>query len=515
MGFWNALSVLAPVAPALSDAQDIRTARQQDTAKFAQDQQLHDAQMTTQKMAAQEAQQRIRAGNQPIPRGDPYWEGTKMVQSVLDPEKGFTTIDATWAESPQQKVKKFADEYQQVYGKPMPDDTQRQVIAQAYGFPLPKATFKQYEGDAGKPRKDPSNGHFYVYGMDENGAQTRQDLGTTASKSNTELGADEAAQLNKLYKSDPKTPYFTEGMPRADANTVRSSIQQTQAMSNSDKRLAIEDRRLEQALQNSPNGPVAGNPNFAGDAYLATLPGSERSLVQGVGTGKIGVDRLSYILARNPRLLAEVHQAYPDFDTSKIQGYIGQYHNFTGGKAAEQLKAGANAIQHLYQLKAINDAHPLMVHAGVGRYAPAAAKQYDAILNVVTGEMSKFYGMPQTNENREQLRNPLTGINRNSGILGQAAAMGTAFNDLKNQWETARPSASYQAPMPGLNAGALGALKELAPDQYQTFVGSGGNNPAPAPAPAPLPSAGGSSAEKGTGSFNWSSAPVHASGGRQ
>ena len=37
MSFWNALSVLAPVAPAMSDARDIRTDREQSAAKFASD----------------------------------------------------------------------------------------------------------------------------------------------------------------------------------------------------------------------------------------------------------------------------------------------------------------------------------------------------------------------------------------------------------------------------------------------------------------------------------------------
>ena len=53
MGFWNALSVLAPVAPALSDAQDIRDKRTSD----AQDLELRKAQTTTQQMAAEGARQ--------------------------------------------------------------------------------------------------------------------------------------------------------------------------------------------------------------------------------------------------------------------------------------------------------------------------------------------------------------------------------------------------------------------------------------------------------------------------
>lgn len=482
--FLQALSALAPVAPAMSDARDLRTQREQEEAQFGQETELRKAQLTAQQFAAQAEQQRIRAGNQPVPRGDPYWDGTKMVQPVLDPEKGLTLADAPWAETPQAKVKKLADEYQQVYGKPMPDDVNRQVISQVYGLPLPKTTFKQYEGVAGQPQKDPSNGHYYVNGTDENGNHARQDMGINPPASTTELSAEEADQLNKLYKADPKAPYFKEGMSRADANMLRSSIQQTESEANATKRMDMEGRRLEAVLRNSPNGPTQGDPRQVGNSYLATLPATERSLVQGVGTGQIGVDRLSYILARNPRLLSEVHQAYPDFDSSKVQSYIAQYHNFTSGKASEQLKAGANALQHLYQMKAINDAHPVEVHNA----ASAAYKQYQAILNVVTGELSKFYGTPQTNVNREQLRAPLDGwVNRDSGILGQANAMGVAFNDLQNQWTQAKPSSSYEASMPGLNPSTLAAFKELSPDQYQEFAGgmSASTNQAPAAAPPP------------------------------
>jgi hypothetical protein len=63
MSFWTALSALAPVAPALSDARDIRTQRQQEE----QEAQLREAQLTTQKLAAQEEQQRIEQGKAPIP----------------------------------------------------------------------------------------------------------------------------------------------------------------------------------------------------------------------------------------------------------------------------------------------------------------------------------------------------------------------------------------------------------------------------------------------------------------
>lgn len=71
--------MLAPVAPALSDAQDLRTARQQQTQDFASDQALKQAQLTAQKLASQGEQQRITQGNAPsqIPGAKDYYDATQ------------------------------------------------------------------------------------------------------------------------------------------------------------------------------------------------------------------------------------------------------------------------------------------------------------------------------------------------------------------------------------------------------------------------------------------------------
>jgi hypothetical protein len=91
VGFWNALSVLAPVAPAMSDAADLRTQRQRDAADFASEQALKQAQLTTQKLAAQLDQQRLTAGNAPsqIPGTKDYYsaaEGSWMRPSLVNGE---------------------------------------------------------------------------------------------------------------------------------------------------------------------------------------------------------------------------------------------------------------------------------------------------------------------------------------------------------------------------------------------------------------------------------------------
>lgn len=314
----------------------------------------------------------------------------------------------------------------------------------------------------------------------------------------------EATSLNNMYNPSLKAAglpgnMFSPGISRQEANSLRTSANSSISSANSDKRLGMEAKRLDMMVANSPNGPIPGNANLTGEAYLATLPASEKTLVEGIGTGRTGIERLSYILTRNPKLLAEVNQAYPDFDSSKVQSYIEAYRKFTSGKESEEMKAGANAIQHLYQLKAINDADPIAVHNA----STAAYKRYNALLNVVTGELAKFYGMPQTNENRKQLRDPLNGLlNRGAAIQEQANAMGVAFNDLQNQWNNAKPSSHYQAPLPGLNRTALIALKTLAPDQYQQFVQANMRSPAAAGA-APVTGAPSNKPANATGTVDY------------
>ena len=105
MGFWNALSVLAPIAPAMSDARDIRAQRAQD----AQDLELKKAQAVTQQMASQVEQQRLRAGTQPLlkPGTQPEFNpdlGT-FTQPEWDPDKKAYVSRSVPGVTPQQQEK--------------------------------------------------------------------------------------------------------------------------------------------------------------------------------------------------------------------------------------------------------------------------------------------------------------------------------------------------------------------------------------------------------------------------
>ena len=464
MGFWQALSALAPVAPAMSDARDLRTAREQQQQDFASEQALKAAQLTTSKLAAQGEQQKITQAGQPVAIGEPQWNPTTHSNQILtfDRSTGALTYkDIPGGTSPEERYQAVISEFKDVnHRQPTPEEAQN-FLSQTYGY-KPLATLTPEQAFTfSTPRLNMSGGVPVV----------------------TYRGQD----YTSTDISSPTTPPPVKSL----LQSAGSAVNQKQSVVDKrldmeQRRLDMEGRRLDATLKNSTSAPILGDPNAAGESYLATLPPAERALVQGIGTGRTAVERLSYILTRNPRLLNEVIQAYPDFDSSKVQSYISAYRDFTTGKAAEQLKAGANAIQHLYQLKTINDADPVAVH----NPASKSYKRYNALLNVVTGELAKFYAMPQTNESREQLRDPIGGLlNRDSGIMEQANAMGVAFNDLQNQWTNAKPSASYQAPLPGLNRSALAALKELAPDQYQQFTAGMVNVQIPGQLPGQIPAA--------------------------
>ena len=178
MGFWNALSVLAPVAPALSDAQDIRTARQQDAAKFAQDQDLKQAQLTVQQLAAQSEQQRIRAGNQPLykPGSQPEYSSDLgvMAQPVWTGEK--YELQPVPGDTPQQqeeyRIKSFAKNRSILQGilPPGTSDETLDYAAYTYGGmkPPPTHKFTPLPGAAGQAQIGPDGKSYVIYGRDEN-----------------------------------------------------------------------------------------------------------------------------------------------------------------------------------------------------------------------------------------------------------------------------------------------------------------------------------------------------------
>jgi len=191
---------------------------------------------------------------------------------------------------------------------------------------------------------------------------------------------------------------------------------------------------------------------------------NDPQLVDSIGTGHIAPERMAYLLSRNPQLVDAVTAKYPDFDSSKAQSYTRVYNEFTDTKAntaGGALNAGATAMEHLKRLQELNTP---MSHV----YGTPAYNKYHNQLDTLAPELAKFYGdttIPAIEALKSTLGATLPG-NRQAAIETQAQSMGKKFDNYEQQWRNAAPSASYEAPMPGISEAAMDARAALDP-QYR------------------------------------------------
>jgi hypothetical protein len=245
---------------------------------------------------------------------------------------------------------------------------------------------------------------------------------------------------------------------------VMSELQKSTAAETNRHNMAMENRQTPGV--NVPFPPAveaqkariakAGKPDTFGSE---TLTPQQQDLVDQIGTGKMPLTRLDYLATRNPGLLSAVSARYPDFDGSKIKSYVDATKDFTSGKTATQINAGATALGHLQELRELNTVASHIPHT------PAWTKYQNKVETLAT-ELAKFYGdatIPAIASIKETLGSTLPG-NREAAIQTQAQSMGDKFDSFEQQWKNAAPSANYQAPVPGMSDRAKAARAALDPN---------------------------------------------------
>lgn len=184
----------------------------------------------------------------------------------------------------------------------------------------------------------------------------------------------------------------------------------------------------------------------------------DAALVDEIGTGKMAAGRLAYIMGRKPEILDAVAKKYPGFDSSKVEAYSKTYEDFTSGKIGQQLNAGATALQHLRELRALN------TNASHIPGTPAY-NAYQNKADTLSTELAQFYGdttIPAIRSIKDTLTKTIYG-NRDKAIATQAQSMGDKLDNYEQQWNNAAPSKSYEAPMPAISAAAMEARAEMDP----------------------------------------------------
>lgn len=196
---------------------------------------------------------------------------------------------------------------------------------------------------------------------------------------------------------------------------------------------------------------------------LGYSPSGEPSdLAQAIASGHVAPERLSYLLTRNPGLIQGVLQVDPSFDSSKAAAYPQVYKDFTSSKpntAGGSLLAGSTALEHLKELKELNDKNPVDSRIP----GKAAYNSYENKVDTVAGELARFYGT-DTVPGIENIKKTLNAtFNRDAAILTQVQSMGDRLDNYEQTWRNAAPSKMYEAPMPGVSEAAKQARAALDP----------------------------------------------------
>jgi hypothetical protein len=205
-----------------------------------------------------------------------------------------------------------------------------------------------------------------------------------------------------------------------------------------------------------------------------------------IASGHMTIDRLGYLAARNPALMASVMQKDPSFDSSKAASYPAVYKEYTStkkGTAGAALNAGATALKHMQELKALNTYES---------HIPGT-NDYTAYMNkaeTLSSELAQLYGtttIPAIKGIHDSLTTTLPG-NRDSAIETQAQSMGDKLDSYEQSWKNAAPSSAYEADMPQIDEKAKTARAALDPNyrarltQERTSKATGGAPPPPPPA---------------------------------
>lgn len=169
-GFLNALSFLAPVAPAAAQAEEIRRQRMQQAEEFQQRRSALSQEEETRNLQQEEARQRIRKSNAPTFFGEPKWDSTKnqYLQMALDPTTNRIVNLPVPGEDPwKEKSAQYAAErkaYKDVVGEEPSSAMDNAIFSSVYGVKLSPT------GQRPQLKEDPSTGQFsWVYPPDENG----------------------------------------------------------------------------------------------------------------------------------------------------------------------------------------------------------------------------------------------------------------------------------------------------------------------------------------------------------
>jgi hypothetical protein len=189
-----------------------------------------------------------------------------------------------------------------------------------------------------------------------------------------------------------------------------------------------------------------------GTDYLNSLPPADKAVVQGVIEGRLTLSPRQLQDPKGQKVVAQVMQAYPDFDISKAPGYAAARKDFTSGKTAVALNAYGTAMTHLKELYDVS---------GTQSFIPGTAEhtKFQNTITLYSPEIAKALngGTAPTEKEIEAVKSSISGIRRKTGIQQQEKLLSEKLDNYQQQWDNALPSKALNAPMPGISQQAKDA----------------------------------------------------------
>lgn len=181
-------------------------------------------------------------------------------------------------------------------------------------------------------------------------AMTRGEQSDLSSKAQ----ADQLKYFSDIKEQELKTAEAANQRSEADARSkelpgkIAHENAETFKATKEGEKAASETLTGQQQSELTSEAPVNG----VRQNYLASLPDSERSLVQAIGEGR-KTDISGYAVGRSPqarKIAAEVTTAYPGYDFSRAEAYKKTREAFTTGQESKAINALNTAMEHMQQM---------------------------------------------------------------------------------------------------------------------------------------------------------------------
>lgn len=251
--------------------------------------------------------------------------------------------------------------------------------------------------------------------------------------------------LNPGAKTLPPDLSLSASSTPDDFNRIDKVLQQTENAQSTQASRDLSNALHEQTMKLTAGGGT-GNATQTGKDYLKTLTPARAAEVQAIGEGRIATTANTFRSPAGQALLADVTQAYPDYDQSKANAYNSMRKDFTSGRTAagiNSLNTVANHLSRMYDHTSAVSTLP-----GVSGAARAFGSEQAAALNSdrqgVSTELAKAYANGQISEGEikawESRLNVWSPVELRNNIKEVATLLEGKLSAYQNQWSNGMPS---------------------------------------------------------------------------